>query len=139
MLVDLDEQATVRQGLSSPGDAAVQALQLERATATGQAHAITHFGDRSDRRKLILVPRHEQNALFVAGVDRQRERHAREDDDVIQRDQKKATHQVFTFDRYLLNMSRGYHPARRAANRISVQATEIIRVVPCDGAGLTAA
>jgi hypothetical protein len=85
-LVDLDEQASVRQRLGGTGNAAVQGLQLKGAAATGQAHAIGHLGDRTHPGELILVSGHQQDALFIAGVDRQRERHAREDDDVLQRD-----------------------------------------------------
>ena len=36
--------------------------------------------------EFVFVAGDQQHALFIAGVDRQRERHAREDDDVLQRD-----------------------------------------------------
>ena len=96
-LVDLDEQAAVGQRLRGAGDAAVQPLQRDRAAAAGQPDAVGDLGDRADACEVLLVPRHEQHAILIAGVDRQRERHAREDDDVVERDKKKATHQVFHF------------------------------------------
>jgi hypothetical protein len=96
-LLDLHEQTPVGHRLGGPGDAAVQPLQRERAPSAGQPHPVGHFGDRAHGRELLPVTGHEQYTLFVAGLDGQRERHAREDDDVVQRDEKKAAHQVFTF------------------------------------------
>ena len=97
-LVDLDEQAAVGHRVGGAGDAAVQALRATAVRAAGQAHAVGDLGDGADRGELVLVSGHEQDVRLVRpGVHRQRERHAREDDDVVQRDEKKATHQVFTF------------------------------------------
>ena len=75
------------------GDAAVQPLQRHGARAAGQADAVGDLGDRADGGEFLLVPGHEQDALLLADVHGERERHAREDDGVVQRDQEKATHQ----------------------------------------------
>ena len=63
------------------------------------------------------VAGHEQDALLVAGVDRQRQGHARKDDDVVQRDQEKTAHRVFAFTRCLLRISTAYHLSRRKDHR----------------------
>ena len=42
---------------------------------------------RADLEKLVVVARHEHDALVVAHVDRERDAHVREDDRVVKRDQ----------------------------------------------------
>ena len=100
-LLDLDEQASVGKRLGGAGDAAMEALQRHGAATTGEADAVADLGDGAHGGEFGLVARDQQDLLLIAGFDRQRERHAREDDDVVQRDQKEATHQVFTFASYL--------------------------------------
>ena len=68
------------------GDTAVLALQSDRARAAREADAFGDLRHRADRGVLLLVMRHEQDALLIAGIDGESERHAREDDHVIQRD-----------------------------------------------------
>ena len=53
--------------------------------------AIDDLGDGADAGKFLFVSGNEQNPFLLAGVDRERERHAREGDDVVERDQKKTT------------------------------------------------
>ena len=72
-------------------------LECHGARTARQADAIAHLSDGADRGELLPVTRHEQHSLFLTDVHGERDRHAREDDEVVQRDQKKATHQVFTF------------------------------------------
>ena len=62
--------------------------------AARQPDPVADLGDRSDGRVAALVLRHEQHALGVADVDRQRHRHVREDDGVFQRDQQKGAQGV---------------------------------------------
>ena len=73
------------------GHAAVQALEGHGASAAGQANAVGHLRDRADAGKFVFVSGNEQHSLLLAGVDRERQRHAREDHDVVERDQEKAT------------------------------------------------
>ncbi len=75
------------------GDSAVKPLEGHRACAAGKADAVDDLGDRADVGKFIFVSGNEQDSLLLAGVDREREGHAREDHDIVERDQKKATHQ----------------------------------------------
>ena len=83
-------------GLGGAGNGAVQPVQGDCASASGQAHLVGHFRDRADLCVLALVLGHEQHALVVADVDRQRHAHVGEDDDVVQGDEQKLRHCVFT-------------------------------------------
>ena len=85
-LLDLDEQAAVGHRVGGAGDAAVKSLQGDGASAAGQADAVGDLGDGADGGEFVLVVGDEQDALLLAGVDGERERHAREDDDVVERD-----------------------------------------------------
>ena len=77
-------------------DGAVQAGQGDGAAAAGEADALVDLGDGADLRVLLLVLGHEQHAGLVAGVDRQRDGHAREDDGVLERDEQQVAHDRFT-------------------------------------------
>ncbi len=77
--------------MGSAGDTAVQPLKGDGAGAAGQADAVGDLGDRADVGEFLFVSGNEQHSLLLAGVDRERERHAREDHDVVERDEKKAT------------------------------------------------
>jgi hypothetical protein len=79
----------------------VEALQGHSASTAGKANAIADLSDGAHVGKFGLVAGDQQNLLLIAGFDRQRERHARENDYVVERDKKKATHEVFTFASYL--------------------------------------
>ena len=89
-LLDLDEQAARAVGTGSTGDAAVEALERDRATAAGQPDAIGDLRDRADLRVLVLVLGNEQDAVLVADVDGQGDVHVGEDDDVFQGDEQQA-------------------------------------------------
>ena len=88
MLLDLDEQPAVGERMCGAGDAAVQALQGDGPRAAGQADAVGNLRDRADGREILLVLGHEQDALLLADVNGQRERHAGEDDCVVKRDKE---------------------------------------------------
>src|ERR1700704_4813435 len=49
---------------------------------------------------------HKQYAIVLAGVDGESDRHAREDDDIVQWHQEQSTHQKFTFASCLRIVSR---------------------------------
>ena len=89
-LVDLDEQPAVGKGVGGAGDPAVEAVQLDGAGAAGQPDAIGDLGHGADAGEIALVAGDEQDALLLAGIDRQRDGHAREDDGVVERNQKKT-------------------------------------------------
>ncbi len=69
---------------------AVEAGKRDGVSAAGQADAIGNLGHGADLCVLGLVPRHEQHALFVADVDRQRDGHAREHHGVLERDEQQV-------------------------------------------------
>jgi hypothetical protein len=69
----------------------VNSLERDGASAARQPDAVHDLGDCADVGKFGFVSGNEQNSLLLAGVDRERERHARERDDVVERYQKKAT------------------------------------------------
>ena len=96
--------------MGGAGDAAMEALEGDGAGAAGQPDAVGDLGDRADGGEFVLVSGNEQDSLLLAGVDRERERHAREDDDVVERNQEKATRHlrgVFAFASCLPEISEG--------------------------------
>ena len=107
-LVGLDEEAAAGVGLGGAGDRAVQAVQRHGGVAAGQPHPVGHLGDGADLRVLAVVLGHEQHALLVADVDRQRHVHVGEDDDVVERDEQELAHGGFT----LLGSLRWYQSYR---------------------------
>ncbi len=84
-LIDVNIEAAVRLGDRCAGDTAVQALDRDGAGAAGQANSLGDGRDRADCGEFILMARHEQHALFIGGVDCQRDGHAGEDDRIIKR------------------------------------------------------
>ncbi len=86
-LVDLDAQLAVGAGLGGADQGAVQAGERDGAAAAGEAHVLGDLGDRADLEELVLVARHEHDALVVADVDRERDAHVGEHDGVVERDQ----------------------------------------------------
>ena len=72
-------------------DGAMQAGEGDGSAAAGQADAIDDLGNGADLRVLVLVLRDEQDAIFVADVDRQGDGHAREHDGVLERDEQQVT------------------------------------------------
>ncbi len=83
-LLDLDDQPAAQVGAGRARDAAVQALELDCAPAAGEADLVRDLGHRADLGELAVVARHEQHALGVADVDRQRHAHVGEDHCVVQ-------------------------------------------------------
>jgi hypothetical protein len=69
----------------------MQSLECHRSRATGQAYPIRDLRDGADTSEVLLVTGHQQNALFIADVDRQRKSHPGKDDCVVHRDEEKAT------------------------------------------------
>ena len=92
LLLDLGAQPAHRVGVRDADDAAVQALERDGVRAAGQADAVADLGDGADGRVLVLVPRHEQDAVLVADVDREGDVHAGENDGVFERDEQKVGH-----------------------------------------------
>ena len=86
-LVDLDAQLAFGAGLGGADQRAVLARERDGVAAAGQAQAIGDLGDRADVEKLVLVARHQHDALVIADVLGQRDPHVREHDRVLERDQ----------------------------------------------------
>ena len=87
-LLYLDAQAALRVGVGRAGDSTVQAGHGHGLGPARQADPVRHLGDGADGSERVVVARHEQHAVFVAGVDRQGDVHRREDDGVVERDEK---------------------------------------------------
>ena len=89
-LVDLDAQLAAGAGLGGADQRAVLAGDGDRTAAAGQADLLGDLGDGADLEELVVVARHEHDALVVADVDRERDAHVGEHDGVVERDQPQA-------------------------------------------------
>jgi hypothetical protein len=69
----------------------VETLERDGASAARQPDSVNDLRDRADVGKFGFVSRNEQDSLLLADVDRERQGHAREGHDVVERDQKKTT------------------------------------------------
>ena len=74
---DLDAEGAVQVGAGGAGDPAVEALERGRAGPAREGQRLLDAGDRADRGELLAGAGDEQDLLLGAGVDRQREVHAR--------------------------------------------------------------
>ena len=66
-----------------------------RATALpppGRRIRLGHLGHGAHVGELVVLPRHQQDSLLVTHVDGERHGHGREDDRVVDRNQKKCLH-----------------------------------------------
>ncbi len=89
MRLDLHAQRAGHVGARRADASAVQALQGDRATAAGKAHALGHVGDGADAGELVALAGHEHDALGVTGVDGQGHVHVGEHDGVVDGYQEK--------------------------------------------------
>ena len=95
-LLRFDAEAALGIGVRRADDGAMQAADGDGGAAAGQADAVGHLGHGADLRVLRLVPRHEQHAVLVADVDRERHGHAREHDGVLEGDEQQVAQSRFT-------------------------------------------
>ena len=86
MLLNVHAQLAAQPCLGRAGDASVEAHQLDGSAAARQPDVVHDVGHRADLRELALVLGHEQHALLVAHVDRERHAHVGEDDEVFKWD-----------------------------------------------------
>ena len=86
LLVDLDVQAAVGHRLAAPATPRCRPWSATARPPPGRRTRSVTLGDGADGGEFLLMAGHEQHALLIAGVDRQRDRHAREDDHVVERD-----------------------------------------------------
>ena len=70
----------------------MESLEGDGAGAAGEADTVADRGDGSDIRVATLVTRNEQHLGLLADVDRERDGHVGEDDDVLQRNQQQFPH-----------------------------------------------
>ena len=89
-LLDVDAQLLTVAGLRGAGQPAMQADDGRRPSAVRQLSALDHLGDHADAAELAALARQQEDAVLVAGVDRQRGRDAREDDRFIKWNQEKG-------------------------------------------------
>jgi hypothetical protein len=92
MRLHLDAQVAGWVARRRADPASMKAVQRHGMRAAGQAHAVGDLGDGAYARELVSLAGHEDHALLVADVDRQRHGHVREDDRVVDRDQQKVFH-----------------------------------------------
>jgi hypothetical protein len=92
VLDDLHDQAAAGVGLGGAGGAARDALEHGATGPAGKADALGDAGDGAHGGILALMARHEQHAVVVADVDRQRDVHRREDDGVVEGDEEQCGH-----------------------------------------------
>ena len=85
-LLDLDIEAAVGHRVSRAGDPAVKSLKRDGVGAAGQPNAIGDLGNGAGVGKVRLVVGDKEDALLLADVNGERERHPREDDDVVEGD-----------------------------------------------------
>ena len=83
-LLDLDAQPAARVGLGGAGDAAVEAVERDRAHAAGQPDALDDLGDGADVRVLVLVRGTSSTRSSSPTSIGQRDGHVREDDGVFE-------------------------------------------------------
>src|SRR5262249_43969456 len=90
-LVDLNPKHAVRVGVSRPWNATVKSDQrISSSPAPGWPFG--HLSHDADRREHMMTPRHQQHAAVSAKGERDGERHAGEDDHVVQRDESQVCH-----------------------------------------------
>jgi hypothetical protein len=97
MRLDVDVEPTLGARPRGAKQRAVKAGQRRDACAAGQAAALDDLGDRADFGVGAFVARDEQDARLVGRLERQRHRHVRKDDAVVQRYKEVVLHdQVHT-------------------------------------------
>ena len=85
-------KTAVRIGLSRAGHSAMQTHERHRKSTSRQLNAFRHFRDDSNLCVFVAVPRHQEDVFVAAGIERQRDGHSRENDRIIQRNQRKSCH-----------------------------------------------
>ena len=90
VLLDGDAQLTVGARLGSADGRAMKSGQRDRLEPARKPHVLVHRGHNADLGELVFVPGNEQHSLLGADVDRQGYRHIREDDRVVQWDEKQC-------------------------------------------------
>ena len=91
---DIDAEPAIRLRLSRTGHSSMETLKRHRISTSRQLDAFRHFRDHSNLGVGVAVPRHQENLFVVAGIERQRDRHPRENHRVIQRNQCKSCHET---------------------------------------------
>ena len=74
----------------------MQRRQRDGGAAAGQPHALGHFGDDADAREAFSCRGTSSTRASLPHVDRQRDRHAREHDRVVQRNESESAHEFRT-------------------------------------------
>src|SRR5439155_16154096 len=87
-LLDLDAKAAVGAGLGCAGNAAAEAGEGRRPRAARQPDDVRRLGDGADVGVNALVDRNKEDALTLSDVDRQRHRHVRENNRVLEWNQQ---------------------------------------------------
>ena len=73
----------------------MEAFERDGPGSAGQADGVADGGDGADGSMVPVVARYEQHLGLVTDVDRERDGHVREDDDVFQRNEQQLPHWRF--------------------------------------------
>ena len=77
-------------GLSGPGQPAVQTDHSCDVPAARQLAALDHLGHDADAAELAVLARQQEDAVLIAGVDREGRRDGGEDNRFVEWNQKEA-------------------------------------------------
>jgi hypothetical protein len=92
-LLDVDAQL-LADGLGGPSQPTMQADHGGHVPATRELAALDHLGDHADPAEIAVLARQKEDAILVAGVDRQGRRDGGEDNRFVEWNQKKAHEKV---------------------------------------------
>ena len=87
-LLHLGAKPAERVGVGRADCGAMEAIERDGTHAAANADAVGDLGDGADGGVLVLVTRHEHDAVLVAHVDGEGDVHAGEDDGVFERDEQ---------------------------------------------------
>jgi len=85
--VDLDVEVPAAPGLGSAHERAMKSREGDDGSTPGKTGRLHDFGDGSNLRVGAFVPRDQNHAGLVRGVQRDGDGHVRKDNGVVQRDE----------------------------------------------------
>ena len=92
--LDIYSEAAVRVSLSRTGYSSMETIERDGKSTSWKVDAFGHFRNYSNLCVCVAVPRHQENMLVSAGVQRQCDGHPGENHRVIQRNECKPCHKT---------------------------------------------
>src|SRR6266704_5743228 len=90
--LDIYSEAAVRVSLSRTGYSSMETIERDGKSTSWEVDAFGHFRNNSDLCVRVAVPRHQENMLVSAGIERQRDGHPGENHRVIQSNERNSCH-----------------------------------------------